>query len=180
MIHSSSIAVIYLIIPFYFPVFGLTNVRLTLSENQPTHTYPTLIHIYRLQQTVRNITNIMRSWQWRPRDCSILELRCNIYILQQPFYCFVGLSHSYECFWFFGIRWSTYDYPWWRDLTDDALILEALHHYKPILDRRRLTKCSVFKIRRQPITFFCTCRKWVLGPEVRVRNRRSEEQQPSN
>ena len=57
------------------------------------------------------------------------------------------------CFWLFGIQWLTYDCLWSRDLTDDALILEALHHYKPILDRRRRTKCSAFKIRSQPITF---------------------------
>ena len=57
------------------------------------------------------------------------------------------------CFWLFGVQWLTYDCLWPRDLIDDSLILEALHHYKPILDRRRRTKCSAFKIRRQPITF---------------------------
>ena len=57
------------------------------------------------------------------------------------------------CFWLFGIQWLAYDCLWPRDLIDDSLILEALHHYKPILDRGRRTKCSAFKIRRQPITF---------------------------
>ena len=71
--------------------------------------------------------------------------------------CFIVVLDSTirmsACFWLFGVQWLTYDCLWPRDLRDDSLILEALHHYKPILDRRRRTKCSAFKIRRQPITF---------------------------
>ena len=151
----------------------LTTARLTLSKNRQTHTYSTLIHIYRSKQWDSKEYYQRDLSSERPRDCSILELCRNICILQQPFHCSVGLSHPDECFWFFGIRWLTYDYPWWRDLTDDALILEALHHYKPILDRQRRTKCSVYS---QRANIFLSCIKLVLELEGRVRDRRSEEQ----
>ena len=55
--HSPRTEVLLSILPFYLPVLGLTNARLTFSGNWQSRTYSTLIHIYRLQQTVGNITN---------------------------------------------------------------------------------------------------------------------------
>ena len=102
-------------------------------------------------------TDSREYYQWdlgreRPRDCSVLELCRNICILQQTFHCCIGLSHPDECFWFFGIRWLTYDCLWSGDLTDDTQILKVLHHCKGILDRKMHNKCSVFKIRREQLT----------------------------
>ena len=113
------------ILPFYLPALGLTNTRLTLSENRQTHTYSTLIHIYRSKQWDSKEYYQRDLSSERPRDCSILELCRNICILQQPFHCSVGLSHPDECFWFFGIRWLMLNCLWSRNLTNDALILEA-------------------------------------------------------
>ena len=48
--------------------------------------------------------------------------------------------------------WLTHDCLWSRDLINDALILEALHHCKATLDRRPQNKCSVFKIRKEQLT----------------------------
>ena len=139
------------ILPFYLPVLGLTNARLTLSGNWQSRTYSTLIHIYRLQQTVGNITNEILAG----KDLGIAVFWNFVVIfafLQQTFHCCVGLSHPDECFWFFGIRWLTYDCLWSGDLTDDTLILKVLHHCKGILDRKMHNKCSVFKIRREQLT----------------------------
>ena len=44
---------------------------------------------------------------------------------------------------------------WSCDLTVDALILEALHHCKAILDQWAQTKCSVFKLCKEQLTFWC-------------------------
>ena len=60
-----------------------------------SHTYSTLIHIYCSKQWDSKKYYQRDLSSERPTDCSILELCRNIFILQQPYYCSVGLSPPY-------------------------------------------------------------------------------------
>ena len=116
-------------------------------------------HVLYINSHLSLKTDIKEYYEWdlsgkRSRDCIILELCRNSCISQQTFHFSAGLSQSDECFWLFGITWLTYDCLWFRDLTDDSLILEVSYHCKATLDRRTRTKCSVLKIRKEQFTYW--------------------------
>ena len=118
--------------------------------NRQTHTYSTLIHIYCSKQTAKNITNEILAV--KGQGIAVFSNFVLTIAFFNRHFIVVALSHPVEYFWYFGIRWLTYNCLWSRDLTDDAPILEALLHCKATLDQRTRTKCSVLKIHKEQLT----------------------------
>ena len=141
-------------------VEGLKTCFLFLLDLQ-THIYPTESkHCTQVYQIIEQVQRWIYHWDyyvpWTDKRLNNWNWNCLVIFAFYKSHFIVVLDSVIRmsaCFWLFGIQWLTYDCLWSRDLTDDALILAALHHYKPILDRRRRSKCSAVKIRRQVITF---------------------------
>ena len=108
-------------------------------------------YIYRSKQTAKNITNEILAVKGQ-RIAVFWNFVVTVAFFNSHFIV-VALSHPAECFWYFGIRWLTHNCLWSRDLSDDAPILEALHHCKATPDERIRTKCSIFKIPKEQ--FIC-------------------------